>query len=242
MLIDMRNGLMAGGKLSAKSYVQDGLVAMWDGEWNAGPGKHDASATTWKDLTGNGYDAEQRVATGWMWTDNAYRGEAQSGQGFSVPTTFNGFFASHIASNTFEFCFRPEQLKRMSIFGQYLYGAGVNFEMYANSGFRAYYSASPDVYGNTQFADMKMHTVAASCDGSNAAVFRDAVRFNYSYNPAASVVTPNPFIIGGENSRSAMSILGYLYCVRVYSKALSIDEMAANYAVDKARFNLPDAT
>ena len=38
--------------LSAKDYIQDGLVAMWDGEWNAGGGKHNTNATMWKDLTG----------------------------------------------------------------------------------------------------------------------------------------------------------------------------------------------
>ena len=39
---------------SAKSfenpYITDGLVAMFDGEWNAGFGKHNLSATSWKDL------------------------------------------------------------------------------------------------------------------------------------------------------------------------------------------------
>ena len=34
-------------------YVTDGLVAMWDGEWNAGGGVHDPNATVWKDLVGN---------------------------------------------------------------------------------------------------------------------------------------------------------------------------------------------
>ena len=33
-------------------YVTKGLVAMWDGEWNAGLGKHDAKASKWKDLVG----------------------------------------------------------------------------------------------------------------------------------------------------------------------------------------------
>ena len=51
MLINMRNGLMAGGWKNP--YVTDGLVAMWDGEWNAGPGKHDNSATGLKDLVGS---------------------------------------------------------------------------------------------------------------------------------------------------------------------------------------------
>ena len=51
-------GTMLGGEKAptAKSYVQDGLIAMWDGIENAGWGTHDASATVWKDLAGNGYD------------------------------------------------------------------------------------------------------------------------------------------------------------------------------------------
>ena len=31
-------------------YITDGLVAMWDGEWNVGLGKHSDTATVWKDL------------------------------------------------------------------------------------------------------------------------------------------------------------------------------------------------
>ena len=41
---------------TARDYVQDGLIAMWDGIENAGWGVHDPNATTWKDLTGNGND------------------------------------------------------------------------------------------------------------------------------------------------------------------------------------------
>ena len=35
---------------SASQYVQDGLLACWDGFENAGADAHDASATVWKDL------------------------------------------------------------------------------------------------------------------------------------------------------------------------------------------------
>lgn len=38
---------------TAADYVKEGLVAMWDGEENAGFGIHDQYATTWKDLAGN---------------------------------------------------------------------------------------------------------------------------------------------------------------------------------------------
>ena len=56
MLIAARNAMLAEGDLSAKSYVQDGLVAMWDCLENVGFGQFDQSATTWVDLSGNGYD------------------------------------------------------------------------------------------------------------------------------------------------------------------------------------------
>lgn len=41
---------------TAKDYVQDGLISMWDGIENAGWGVHDPNATVWKDLSGNGHD------------------------------------------------------------------------------------------------------------------------------------------------------------------------------------------
>ena len=40
---------------STSSYVQDGLIACWDGIENAGAGVHDGGATVWKDVKG-GYE------------------------------------------------------------------------------------------------------------------------------------------------------------------------------------------
>ena len=45
-------------------YVTDGLVAMWDGEWNVAGGVHDATATSWKDLVGSN---DARIAEGGSW-------------------------------------------------------------------------------------------------------------------------------------------------------------------------------
>jgi len=41
---------------NASDYTQRGLVAHWDAADNVGYGRHDGSSTTWKDLTGNGFD------------------------------------------------------------------------------------------------------------------------------------------------------------------------------------------
>lgn len=40
-------------EVSAKNYVQNGLVAHWDAIENAGFGQHDNAATAWKDLKGS---------------------------------------------------------------------------------------------------------------------------------------------------------------------------------------------
>ena len=40
---------------TSASYVQDGLIAQWDGINNVGTGVHDPAATVWKDLAGS-YD------------------------------------------------------------------------------------------------------------------------------------------------------------------------------------------
>ena len=42
--------------LSARAYVQDGLIAQWDAIENAGYGQHDGAPTVWKDLSRSGYD------------------------------------------------------------------------------------------------------------------------------------------------------------------------------------------
>ena len=56
MMEAVRNGAWAKSGYTAKDYVQDGLIAMWDGIENAGWGVHDPNATVWKDLIGSGYD------------------------------------------------------------------------------------------------------------------------------------------------------------------------------------------
>ena len=43
----------------------------------------------------------------------------------------------------------------------------------------------------------------------------------------------------GTVVRRQLFVTPRIYCVRLYSRALTADEVAHNYAVDKERFNLP---
>ncbi|HBO99087.1 MAG TPA: hypothetical protein DD637_04540 [Verrucomicrobia bacterium] len=55
----------SGKAYTARDYVQDGLVAMWDGVENAGWGLHDSAAKSWKNLTGLGGDLPTAQAYAW---------------------------------------------------------------------------------------------------------------------------------------------------------------------------------
>ena len=54
MLIGSRSGFAVKPKQKWQNpYITDGLVAMWDGQWNAGPGRHDGNSTKWINLVTN---------------------------------------------------------------------------------------------------------------------------------------------------------------------------------------------
>lgn len=231
---------------TARSYVQDGLIAMWDGRENAGWGVHDAEATTWKDLVG-GYDGVQRTTTGWSWSNDAYVGTLANGHGFAVPTTFTSVLKNNIAHHTVEFVFKPANTNRKALFSQYS-GTGTGFEFYSNNTFRAYYGGMPDKQISAWDATLPCKTISLTYSNPNDLVSDTSLNMyvngkigntlTYLIQPT-QIKDSNAFILGGENSRNNMSIQGELHCVRVYLRALTAEEIAANHAVDKARFNLP---
>lgn len=220
---------------TARDYVQDGLIAMWDGI------DHGNNPLIWRDISGNGFDATQRVETGWSWTDKSYVGVGNS-NGFSVPLTFSSALRDAVEHHTVELVFKPNSWRRMSIFGQYNgnVGAGLSYEFYNRpQSFRAYYYAMPDysveVWSSTK---MQCRTVAVVCDGSKLSMYADGEKLGQSYQPTANTIHEGlSMIIGGENSRANMSIGGALFCVRVYSRALTEEELKHHVKIDNERFN-----
>ena len=220
---------------TARDYVQDGLIAMWDGI------DHGNDPLIWRDISGNGFDATQRVETGWSWTDKSYVSEGYS-NGFRVPQTFSSALRDAVEHHTVELVFKPNSWRRQTIFGQYNgnVGAGLNYEFYSRpQSFRAYYYAMPDysveVWSSTE---MQRRTVAVVCDGLKLSMYADGEKLGQSYQPTANTIHEGlSMIIGGENSRANMSIGGALFCVRVYSRALTEEELKHHVKIDNERFN-----
>ena len=223
---------------TARDYVQDGLIAMWDGI------DHGNDPLIWRDLSGNGYDATQRVANaGWRWDGDCYRGTLQNGHGFRTPRALVDFFRSNITNHTVEIVYRPTVSSRETILGQY-YGSavGLNIEYAPHQAghFRVYWGAAPDFNSPAwKTLGMVRMTTTMLCNGTNCQIYENGAYKALAAQPNVDRVGVPNLIIGGENSRSDMSIRGELCIVRIYSRALSDDEIRHNYEIDKERFNLP---
>lgn len=226
---------------TARDYVQDGLIAMWDGI------DHGNDPLIWRDLSGNGYDATQRVANaGWSWGNNAYIGTANNGHGFRTPIAIANALREHIDGHTIEIVYLPSNSSRQTIFGQYKVaehkngGLNIEYSPHQLGWFRVYYSSSPDFNTPAWKITQSRLTCAVVCDENDLRLYENGVHTSTAAKPGVGTIGySKPFIIGGENERSNMSIVGELFCVRVYSRALTEEELKHHVKIDNERFNLP---
>lgn len=230
MLINMRDALMAGGGLSAKSYVQDGLVAMWDGIENDGWGVHNPNATVWKDLVGGFGDWEIPNST--IYENYIHLTNDKP----VIETTYR-------LGGTWQFVygdFKQTSSPVILIFGRvksYESGLFMFPYYYFYVGHEQWwfnrYSSSPFLSATSPSGFYSRTCVVSSnvvfYDGDIEAMHRGDNYQNQTFDLLS---------IGGYNGGSCnVKCLS----IRYYSRALTAAEIAANYAVDKARFNLLDA-
>ena len=247
MLINMRNAMLAGGKLSAKSYVQDGLVAMWDGIENAEWGVHDATIIDWPSLIGN-YVAKRNSTANISWGDNCAMFPGQVGSYFNTQTRFG-----NPQSYTVECVFTVNGFPGAfcSPFSD-CEGGGIGWQYTGYRNISFYWGKPPSGFYNGNFdgtnrvvpifGEALSLSATASEISATLSYFKDgAPTFQQEYT--GTRWNNLTFLIGVDaGDTGSASFDGYIHSIRFYSRALPADEIAANYAVDKARFNLPDAT
>lgn len=233
-------------------YVTDGLVAMWDGEWNAGGGVHDPNATTWVDLTGNGWNGA--IGSSVVIEQNAMKFDGvRSLQ--SCCTVGKGWFGKppHV---TIECLIQPlgwnyrGENGSIAVFGSTEAGTG-GFTLFANTiGFGACRLQLRDAVGLKYAAfpfsiaenNLEIWGASVTADGSSLSSYADGIQ--YSSIAMGDVVYTGAedwnFYIGADYwGPVEFNFNGRIFSVRIYSRALTAAEIAANYAIDKARFNLP---
>ena len=211
---------------TARDYVQDGLLGMWDAIENVGWGQHDSSSRTWVDIVGgnnlslvdsfvfddaslimtppeSGYATLSRATT-WRTAEVVFRAQAPVGQCVISPNRNGDRWMIEYQEGRFDTgnINNPNNIR---------VGAGYLPGSYAHVGF------TKDANGNT------------TAGFYNGAPANDGI-----YNDWFGQGSKN---FGGTllNNRY---FRGEFFSVRMYTRELTAAEVAANYTVDKARFGL----
>ena len=231
---------------TARDYVQDGLVAMWDGIENVGFGQHDESATEWKNLAGNA-DYDVTLTSKAKFVNNAMEvassGGRIAGSENALPRNDNNYHCEIV----------------MGYDGVYSGGALMIFTgggSFESSGAAL---ASPIVLYAWSFYSRKGVVV-----GNPATLFRADTNYTFTGIHQASgtrdfmawdgqVLSFTSFtdtLISRERNdgimfsfattnRSYDMPVGFrVHALRIYAARLSEADRLANYAVDAVRFGL----
>lgn len=203
--------------VSARSYVNDGLIAMWDGIENAGWGVHDPNATTWKNLV-TGSDSP--LVGNAVFNESCLVCDAQS-DGCTIGTW--DYQTIEVVCTR-----RGGAYTVVTPYSQYRDVRNVIFA----SGFGYCGNDKGKVVSFTNY--QSPHNVAFTFGDEYLAYGDGVLSTAGNYNDWWTI--PAGYINSGNYDRAG---IGDYYAVRLYSRALTAAEIAANYAIDKARFNLP---
>ena len=226
MMLGARTAAWAKSGYTAKDYVQDGLIAMWDGIENAGWGIHDLSATTWKDLVGG--------------NDLVLKNTAHFDNNALVSANRNYLTAlcsSKLPYASIEVCGFSDASRNASAL--VCFGNSVDDQRM----FSVTPSAIQIYNGNhmlilTTPVDPKC-TWAGVHDGDRHDAYVRGELAIGTNKVNGWGIRNGLFGLSGSSNYSNWNFVGEYYSVRLYSRALTAEELAHNYAIDKARFNLP---
>ena len=214
---------------TARDYVQDGLIAMWDGIENAGWGTHSTSQL--KELvSGIGIT----VPSGYTIASNHVEVRATNAMNitpmalsFTTAITVE-YLVAFIDENTSRECASETntanngfRFKKATKLATIYRGAGYAYVLPAVGTVKCYTSTWDD---NRNPREIE---------------YADAVekrRIQHSHTMAGHF--GSSYRIGRANYTSYQDV----YAIRIYSRALTAEEISHNYAIDKARFNLTTPT
>lgn len=228
-------------KLETLGYVQDGLVCLYDGEYNNFY-NHDNRISTWIDLTKNNnngtiFGIDYTQISGW--TDKSL---ILDGIDDYVEMT-----DMHYSNTTVELVFKPITLKQdkyefylanCETGGIEIYKGLTNITslgMYIDSGYK--YVLSPNAIETNKIYSLSVgYTGEQQFLMENGQNYTTAITGTYK-NPDASTVfmlATNP---AGTSPGTVMTNME-VYSVRIYNRGLTEEERNRNYQIDKQRFSI----
>ena len=219
---------------TARDYVQDGLIAMWDGIENAGWGVHDASATVWKDLIGLWGDLEFVGSPAVRDDEILFNsiGGAQSSNAKTRPSSVTYEIVCNVMSGYHSVLWAATG-------GPYNYGDIVPFGNNTNQAELYIGGLSIKSYANDYpvFDYGKRCSMAFTSGEGFLRSFKNG-SIAQEYTGERTEANFNHLSVGRYRDGHYQPIS--VCRIGVYERNLHPIEIAANYAIDKVRFNLPD--
>ena len=245
-------------KKSSLDYVQNGLIAQWDGIENMGRGIQKNDATTWKDLTG--LHANMVFPNGTSISNNCYnmkKSGVSGGTGGYVTNIADIAtailnkdctveiacdFRSQTEDGCLFCCYETDVSKRLlwirSNKGSQVQNANgcIGSASYVDSG------NVSNMFKLDTGSFNQLRVYAIKCNGGTAYIYRNGTSTGFSITGGSLSgvdVSKAWFCIGcryGATSSSTAIADMNVYAVRIYNRQLSDDELAANATADMDRF------
>lgn len=214
-------------------YIEDGIISMFDGEYNVGFYNHQQQTQTWFDLYG-----EENM--------QIYQGQFD-GKSFITNKYMSAGFDDFIVNvKTFEIVCKSNKTSYASLVFhyncyEYKYDRDYQFVGFSFRGnntvnFRGYgdcFSVNPlniATYTNVNDLQLYHNGIQQTSIGSGASFYvKDALS------------QPNKSYVSGYGyplNKNQYVFDGHIYNIRLYNRQLSQDEIIHNHLVDKERFNI----
>lgn len=231
---------------SELGYVSNGLMCLYDGEYNSEFGKS-KKTKTWYDLSKNNNNATLKnfdfnKTSGW--TGNSLLLDGKN-DWVSMQKIYNSNMTVEIALKILN----EKDGKKLYVIDNYESG-GMGIEK-NTSGYMlgavnvdgSYYTA----LSNNKINDNKKYSLTLQYDGSNILYRENNLKYNtYAEGRIKEPINSTRFVLGvnasGENYDNMESSEAFnnfeVYSVRIYNRALTDEEISQNYNVDKERFGI----
>ena len=234
-LKDSNNNVLWKVSSPSMEYIQDGLVAWFDAENNTGNG-HVASTAQWKNLAGS---------------DFAY---TYDNTAMSFEDNYISF--TYYQTKTPEFAFwRPNDGLTFEVVCVATYPIGSSqaplISNFSGIGYGLQNASFTNGIGmtinNGSWQDMnivstsdwntsKIYTITGTYDGTAMKGYADGVLTNTNSTSGTAQSDYSVLRIFGAKTSNWNLLSGKVYCVRVYNRALTAEEVAHNRAIDLQRF------
>ncbi len=221
--------------LGSDLYIKYGLVLHYDGIDNQGTGTQDPTATTWKDLSGHGHDAELMSTGRWVATG---RFNDQPGRLGWIDRVWGDLAAS--MNYTVDIAAVPSSVAaRFCYVGNYIiYSNEMTVENVAGTGQLRWWNCNnPNWYPNVYVAADEAAALSLTVAHDRYRMFKGGVMGGEVVKEAPAISTKGEHAaLGGDNARDEMAFLGTYQALRLYNRPLSKEEVAVNAAIDRVRY------